>query len=263
MLLELRLRTILVLCAAFLSVSAILADESDIRNQFVLKEGLNYFYNTDYGSADKKFDEYIAIEPDDPVGYWRKALNLFFEAKAEQKTETPKFSDDAAKKLIEFINRGIGRADAKLQKNELIDFHLYVKACLYSIRAIVEFRNVSIWTARGSLMTSISLAEQSQYQDAKYIPGFVNYKAADRVVKAILGLIPHNREKGRRLIFEAAAQNNGIFVDDVWFVVWNIETETRNEKYYSKATVQSLFDYLFAKYPHNRDLQKYLRDNRK
>ncbi|MBI4087622.1 MAG: hypothetical protein HY434_02210 [Candidatus Liptonbacteria bacterium] len=265
MLLELRIRTILICCTMFLLRPALLVAEEpgNSQNQLVLKEGLNYFYNSDSESANRKFDEYIALEPDDPVGYWRKALSIFLRVRSEQKTDTPKFSENQRDELITLINQGIGGANTRIQRGDQSDFNLYVKACLYSIKAGVEFSNVSIWAARGSMRTAIGIAQRSQYQDAKYLIGLTNYRGADRNIIFGLAGLPHDRDKGLNLIFEAAIQNNGTFADDIWFAVFSIETDKRNERYYNRATVSRLFEYLFAKYPHNMILQRYLKENRK
>ncbi len=227
-------------------------------HNFVLKEGVHCSRNNEYMKADEAFREYVKLEPDDPVGYWRLAYNRYFRLRFEQKTDFPKVDKATYENLDALINLGIEKSETRIRNNVDPDFYRYVQACLYSIRGGMAARNVSWFTARGMLKKTLVLARASGYQDAKYLLGLVNYLGADHPVIFTLAFLPHDRQAGLAFIFESVAQNRGPYVDDIWLVIFKIESSKESEARYTENEVEQLFAYLHAKYPNNEIVRKYL-----
>jgi len=227
-----------------------------------LKNGLNAFYNGDYEKADTFLDAHIVSRPDDPVGYWRKSYNWYFRLRMKQKTDFPKLDQRTLESFFLLVSSGIEKADAKIAANENRDFHLYVKACLLSIRGGLEAKNISWLTARSTMKEVIALASQSTYQDAKYLIGLTNYRGSEHSTIFFLAGLPRDGEKGLGYIFESVMMNNGPFVDDIWFVIFKIEIDKKNKDRFDRAGIDKLFAYLYSRYPENEVLQKYLKSKR-
>ena len=151
-------------------------------NRAIFDAAMDHSYNKEFGEANKFFEKYIALEPNDPAGYWRSAYNWYFNnllplqktkfPKIDEKKEFPdadgKFFDkNAYQRFRSLIDVGIGKAEEKIAsgdngscrphylKNDdaqpCASFYRYVKAGLISIRGGLEFKNEGILTAHSSL----------------------------------------------------------------------------------------------------------------
>lgn len=255
---------LIVLISLFLS-SASFAEQAQVFYPTdLLARGLKDFYNGDYYAAEKEFKEYISLRPDDPVGYWRYLDNWYFKLRFEQKVDALKLSDNESKRLKEVVNAGIAAADKNVFVDRDADFNC-VKAAIISVQALMEFGSVSKLESSRTLKRALDIAGRSDSQYAKYMIGFANYKGADH--SAILGLgcfmgvpcIPHDRDEGIRLIRESVKDNEGMFVDDIWFTILQLDADPKNSKYriYHEAKDrETIFWYLYFKYPKNEKLVK-------
>lgn len=270
MLLEVRFRTILIVLLMFVSVppAVLFAEESkNPQSQLVLKEGLNYFYNSDYTSAGKKFDEYIALEPDDPIGYWRLAYSWYLRARMEQQVKMPKLGQATYQKFLGLTSRNIARAREKVEKARQDgnayekDFYLYVEAATYAIQGLAEVKYDFAAAQRDAKLME-SLAEESGYPDAPYLVGYLNYEMSKQpwYVRWLSGL-PHDRDKVH-LIVDAAFHNTGPFVDDINFVIVGIAIEDREA--FRQGEADRVFVYLSSnkKYSQSETLRKYRESRR-
>ncbi len=224
----------------------------------VFDKGQDYFYSAEYQKAADSFTRYIQLKPDDPRGYWRKAYALYFHWKRDQHRIFPKLSKSERQDFFQLVATGIARADAEIAAGKNVDFALYMKACLLSMRGGIEagIGPLSLFTARDTLKETLQVASRSNYQDAKYLEGLTNYNGSfHRFWFAVAGL-PHDRKAGLDMIFEAYMGNNGPFVDDLAFVLVNIETDPGNAKRFTAEDIRKVGCPLLAKYPKNESLKK-------
>jgi tetratricopeptide (TPR) repeat protein len=224
----------------------------------IFDEGQEHFYSAEYEKAAERFTRYIQMEPDDPRGYWRKAYALYFEWKRDQHRMFPKLNESERKDFYQLVATGIAQADAQIAAKKDVDFALYVKACLLSMRGGVEagMGPLSLLTARDILKQTLQVASKSNYQDAKYLEGLTNYNGSFHSFWFRVAGLPHDRDLGLKKIFEAYAGNNNRFADDVAFVLVNIETDPRNAKRFTQEDVRKISCPLLAKYPRNQLLKK-------
>lgn len=224
----------------------------------VFAEGQNYFYSAEYHKAAESFGHYIDLKPNDPRGYWRKAYALYFQWKRDQHKMFPKLSETERKDFFRLVEAGIQKADADIAANKDVDFALYVKACLLSMRGGIEagMGPLSLFKARDSLKQTLEIASRSHYQDAKYLEGLTNYNGSFHGFWFAVAGLPHNRKVGLEKIFDAYEGNRGPFTDDVAFVLVNIETDPRNAKQFTAEDIRRIGCPLLAKYPKNQVLIK-------
>lgn len=224
----------------------------------VFEEGQDYFYSAEYQKATESFTRYIESRPDDPRGYWRKAYALYFMWKRDQHKIFPKLSDSERQDFYRLVATGIARADAEISAGKDVDFALYVKACLLSMRGGIEagMGALSLFKARDSLKQTLEIASRSHYQDAKYLEGLTNYNGSFHSFWFALAGLPHDRKTGLKMIFDAYTGNNGPFVDDLAFVLVNIETDPKNAQRFTSEDLRKIGCPLLAKYPKNESLKK-------
>lgn len=275
----------------FFSTTFLAVDTLDkIANDPLLKEGLKYSYNSEYDKAIEKFDECIKNSDDLALPcLLRKSLAL----QRKQTAEAHKLNEelellqvkDRAKKLddlnkqnekiyLEFlslVDDGISKSENKIAKStnkKERDFYLYILAYFHGLKGLYEKSNGHPNDAIVDGVRSYRLATQSSYPDARCIVGLAMYELDNELNK--MGLIKrlavkvlvkeagisHDREKGIEFI-EAASQNNGPFVDDVWFVIFKIRTDEKNAGMYSNEQREQIFAYLYSKYPNNETLKKF------
>ena len=221
------------------------------KSEDLFDECQDHFYNGEYQDANQCFDHYIALAPDDPRGYWRKAYSLFFQWKSVQHTPFPKLAKPTRDDFFRLIEQGIAHTDGS-------DFGLYVKACLLSMRGGIEFNNVGKLKAKDTLKDDVLVtAAQSHYQDARYLIGLTNYNGAANRFWFFLAGLPRDRDVGLSQIFQATAKNQGPFVDDIWFALFAIETDKKNAGIFNKEETNKIFRDLYQKYPRNKALQEY------
>lgn len=246
------MRNVLIVFVFFVIASScpLFADDGEK----LFTECQDHFYNGEYQDAVQCFARYIDRKPDDPRGYWRKAYSLYFGWKSVQHTPFPKLDEKARDDFFLLVKEGLRRTDTS-------DFGLYVKACLLSMRGGVEFNNGGKirgkWRAKNTLGEVLVAAEASRYQDARYLVGLTNYSGDDHALAFSIAGLPHDRTTGLAAIFQAVAKNQGPFVDDIWFVLFNIETDRKNVRSFNKGETDKIFHDLYAKYPRNRALQEY------
>jgi len=247
------MRRTIVVVSFFVIVSShlLLADDGEK----LFTDCQDHFYNGEYQETSECFDRYIAANPNDSRGYWRKAYAEYFAWKAAQHTQFPKLDEKERDKFFRLVQQGIARTDTS-------SFESYVKACLLSMRGGVEFSNVGKWKARNTLKYEvIPVAESSRYQDARYLIGLTNYNGAAHVGWFSLAGLPHNKDVGLAQIFRATAKNKGPFVDDIWFTLFSIETDPKNAGMFTKEETRKIFCDLYHKHPNNRALQEYAKKN--
>jgi hypothetical protein len=69
--------------------------------------------------------------------------------------------------------------------------------------------------------------------------------------------VPHDKEKGRTMIFESVMQNTSPFVDDGWFAILAVKAKEGVHDPYAQTEMKRVWTYLFNKYPHSRVLLAY------
>ncbi|MDO8515843.1 MAG: hypothetical protein Q7S28_01180 [bacterium] len=236
-----------------------------------LSDGLIAFYNGDYSAAERQFNLYIALRPDDPIGYWRKATNNYVRYYETQKVETPKLTDAEYAFEEALLKTGGSCAMRDMARGGDASLDRYIVAQLFSIKAIYQLGRRSYVTAISTIKMAYSLAGNSTYQDAKHLLAAINYRGAAHPFLTSFAGLPNSREDGMRFLMEAEVGNKGIFADDIKFAVFNLRLERERERAAGKLDrstqgdildaaypLDTLVAELFAKYPRNRDLIAYL-----
>lgn len=246
------MRSWLVVCLLSAIVSPTILFAKD-EAEFIFTEGQDHFYNAEYIDPASDFDRYIESKPDDPLGYWRKAYSLYFKWKQDQHRVFPKLNNVTRRDFYRLLAIGIQKTNADIAAKKDVDFAFYVKACLLSMRGGVEAGTgkMALLTARDTLEKALEAASQSRYQDAHYLAGLTNYNGSFHSFWFAIAGLPHNREEGMKMIYNALDGNNGPFVDDVEFVLLSIKTDPRNASRFSAEEAGQIGCPLLAKYPRN------------
>lgn len=249
------------LAAASLSASAkrqFTGDDLDSRKKTVLLRGLDSFYNADYPEAEAAFDEYIALDRKDPVGYWRKLLAEYFAVRAAQKNDMPRLTARDYEAISTLAKEGIALAESNVKDGISPDFNRYVAGSMLSVFAALQLKYEGKLVAKHSLHRAFDLASQSQYQDAGSLLGMINMKLAEhsKIIQWLVDL-PHDRKRGKTMIFQSVVQNTSPFVDDIWFIIFDMETDRTSPDSYEKTEIDGIWNYLFKKYPRNPSLVEY------
>jgi len=231
-------------------------------------EGQSCFYNTDYDCALRKFGEYRKLEPNDPAVCWRTALCILLKAKREQNVKNaPKLdakASETAKDFFESVSKGL--ETVKQKRNTDGDGDLFcVEANLYMDFAIAEFGQKKFWSyldGKDYTKKALEAAGRSSLPCARFVEGLIEYKAAEHPYISALYGIPHNRERALERIVNSARNNSSIFLDDIWFALFDIATDAKNAELVAEVGINDdyrlrLFAYLFAKYQRNSKLIKY------
>lgn len=217
--------------------------------------------NREYVAAAECFGRYIDIRPDESKGYRGKVYSLYFGWKAEQHQETPKVAEPARKELLKLVADGIARADKHITEGKDVDFELFIKAGLLSMRGGIEYGNYGRvqgkLTGLSTIREVLAAASKSKYQDAKAIVGLIGYRGSDHSFWFSVADLPHDREEGLAKVYEAVLNNRGCFVDEIWFSIFEIYKEPKNKGRYSEEDRTRVFQYLYRKYPRNPLLQEY------
>ncbi len=247
-----------------------------------MKAGLDHFYNERYEQADVKFNEYMTLEPDDPAGFLRDVNARILLLRAREKTDEAPSTEENRKEfqyLSYLVSAGIAKAENKIdwaEKNrdaENRDFYLYIQAYLYLGKAGIEWGNGHLNDACKSVRTAIEIARKSNYPDARFLEGMMNYLGGTRgwavqhLILAPKG-IPHDRKEGMRLICGSLKGNNGLYADDgriflfKTFIDPKIPADSRRKDQevcrgvLSGVSEESLFG-LLLKYPDNGLVLRY------
>jgi hypothetical protein len=254
-----RTTTRIAMAAWLFANSALTADPADTNrteaNEAIFCKGLSLFYNQEYAAASDTFNLYIKLTPEDSRGYWRKFLNDYFRMRYAQGTATPTLNSREYQTFKTLAEMAIAKAATKISRKEDVDLNRYLQASTLSILAVLQFKNESKLKAHGTITEAIRLAEQSSYRDAKFLLGSIYCNAAKHSFTAGMIHFPHNCEKGTAMIFAATAKNNGAFVDDIWFYIFTLEKDNREQ--YTQVDIDPVWKYLHAKYPRNRMLNDF------
>ena len=213
--------------------------------------GLNHFYNSEYETATTDFQAYETLDPTDPRGDFRELLSEYFRLHREPGSEGDRLSAIADVAIFKSKSKEIG---------DVSGFYSYVEAYTMSIKAAISARQKLYRKAHDATFDAWQIAEQSNYQDAGFVVGFINYEVARAFPHGLRWLalgLPHDEDEGRRLILRSALDNDGLFADDIRFFIFGMETERNGRKTYSKAELDKLWSDLIAKYPRNRSLINY------
>lgn len=242
--------------------------EQEIAGQKMLKDGTEAFYNSKYDEAEQLFLACQKLDPENPVCDLRLVQGRVFRWRSTL-GDTPKVSPEEFGMFVALINAGLAKSRAKMKNGDHEDFQLFVQSYFYSLLAVMQAKNVSYSAMADSTRIAVKLAERSRYQDAKYIRGFISYKASTipgsvwhPPISWFYNLkgIPHNRDRGLRLMFEAVAKNSSPFVDDIWFMLFGIYLDPANKDWYTRDERERVYNYLHNKYPGNLSLEKYQND---
>jgi hypothetical protein len=229
----------------------------------VFNRGLDHFYNTEYSAAVADFTAYAKLEPGDPRGYWRELLARYFLFKTQQRSDTPAVEVDQYENIVAIAATGAANAKTQIGKGSCIDFNRFVVASILGIRALFEFKNdpgKPTWLkANATITEAVAIAKKSKYQDAGFFLGTINYELGNQsVFQWFFGLgPPHNKAKGKVMIFESTAKNESPFIDDIWFFIFDIERRPGKRDAYAQDELKNIFFYLLKKYPRNTSLLEF------
>lgn len=274
------IKTLFFFCLVFMPC-VLHAQDAAGGSRAVFNAALDRSYNKEYDAASELFKKYIVLEPDDPAGYWRLIYTQFFNLRLLQGKEFPEvdgktFSEAEYRGFMDLISTGLAKTEAKIVGGDnescrphyletddpqpCSSFYLYVKAGIISTHGGLKVENTGKWgwwNARNSLKEAIAIAWTSQYRDAKYFIGLTNYNGSRHPKAFFFAGLPRDKATGLNMIYESVIQNKGPFVDDIWFVIFSIQTDEDNKGQYAPELVHRLFEYLFSKYPRNGTLQEY------
>ncbi len=258
------LKTFVFLAFVCLFGSTSFADNK-AKTQNALKDGLKYSYNSQFDLAEQALDECIKSDPEEPICYWRKLVNEFARlrfnqaAKAEPTLKGKEY-DDEFKKLMAWADKGIEKSELKITRNEEVDLYRYVEAAIYGLKGVFQESHGDFVAFFGTEKKMKKLAEQSAYQDAKYLLGFMYLKISERsgveqwLLRRAKVKTP-SRNEAIVMIYDSANKNSGPFVDDIWFLIFS---QVKSDK----KQADPIYQYLKRKYPLNESLLKYERDGR-
>lgn len=253
--------------------SAAPKDNSKDNQQAVLLKGIFYSRNSQFDEAEKELGLYRRLEPQDPVGCLEYANNEYFRMVAEKGLYVPELSVDKYHSFVYLLDGCLAESDRKIAEGgDASGLYGFVKACLYSLKAIVQFKNDSLKSAVDTASIMLSMASSSKYQCAGWLLGTTNYELSflSWYYKPFLSVIgfPHNQQEGIALLRTAAVGNETIFADDIWFAVFHALSDGRlnnsERKRYEEVfgiSRDALLAKLSAKYPHNFTLRKYAAKN--
>ena len=210
--------------------------QSDYVLSKFLADGQKQLYAGEYKKAAELFDEHIKRHSDDPVGYWRRGYAEYMLVRARNKDDEPRVNDRVAyTEIIVLLDTGINMAEVKIRDGKDADFHRFVEAATFGLKAVFERTNGFPWSSRDSAERMRELTGNSRYQDASYIPGLLEYRISKldfftRFVAARIFGLPKDRKNGLRLIAEALHGNSGPFADDIKFVALSIFCDLGGEE---------------------------------
>jgi tetratricopeptide (TPR) repeat protein len=239
--------------------------------QELLREAVELSYKSDFRKAEEDLNACIMLDPDDPVCYWRKADNRYFESRYSQNDDAPKFDEKAYQELLSLIDTAMRHADEKIAEGQNVDFYLYMKARLMGVKGAAQYGHGDIGKYEAVLLAkkTYKLVEPSQYTDVPSITGVINFKVGSynwvvRQMAAWAGL-PGDRRRGLDLMIDAANKEpSDIFHNDTRFLVIIAYTPApvaKNKKKeierYREAEVMKMYAYLNEQYPKNKVLVKF------
>jgi hypothetical protein len=233
-------------------------------SKLVLRDGLDCFYNSDYACAEKKFDEYIKLEPNDPVGYWRSVLNYYFWLRFKQKVDSPKLDAVSYKELIDLISNGIQKAYLQFRaaKGETAGFYLAVQSSLHSVESLLERGNGASSGAVKSFLKSADEADRAAESGSPYgiyLFGMMHYQIGkrpwyDRWPMDVASGLRFQRGKGIEMMFSVPFKVQPEFAPDVWLYLFRIaaeEVDMKETKSGLTPGIKKEIEEFAAKYPGN------------
>lgn len=237
-------------------------DNSEADSREALLKGMFYVRNSEFALAEEELNLYRKMEPQDPRGCLELLNNQYFRWVKEKNSFAPKIGDQKYKAFIASINKCLAESDEKIKIGDDPDLYKFVKAHLYSIKAAVQINNDSYVAALDTAGTVVESAQSSHYQCANALVGILNYEASfiSWYLKPFLMFVdlPHDRQRGVKLLQKAAENNDTIFADDMRFLVWRALSrkglKERDRLRYEKIfgiSREDLFLELKRKYPNS------------
>lgn|GEM_PF-6134755 len=233
----------------------------------ILADGVDCFCNNDYASAEEKFNEYMKLEPADPVGIYRVVLNLYVWLRQKQKVDDPKIVDDSSyRELLRLIQDGYLKAEVQKRRGKEVAFHLSIQASLDSLRALFEHGKGDS-TGAASFKKAVEEAIETDKLGSPYgtyLLGQMHYRIGERVAyqRWALDFTAHlrfQRNKGIEMIFSVPSKVRSDFACEVWSSIFQIVAkEDKNDlkKYLTPEVIRGLQEFVI-KYPNNKDVQDY------
>ncbi|MBU6500774.1 MAG: hypothetical protein KGJ89_04860 [Patescibacteria group bacterium] len=233
-----------------------------------MKEGLEHAYNGEFDASDKYFDDFTKLEPNSPIGYWRKANNRLARIRSDEGAKyEPTITEEKYDEIAAIIDTGIEKAKLKIAHNEDVGFNNYVIASSLGLKAAFQKgAGMSKLTYVPTGQEMMKYARRSDYPDAKFLVALTNLKLDEQpfyIKWALKGLgqyIPPRKES-LRMMRQAAENNDGFFVDDIWLVLF-VETKDKSSSEAEKLETEKLYEYL-TKYPKNEAVLKYAKKHGK
>ncbi|HUZ92780.1 MAG TPA: hypothetical protein VNG29_02150 [Candidatus Paceibacterota bacterium] len=220
-------------------------------------------YDNYFEKADKEFDKYRSCRPDDPAGDWKKVQNLYFWQRSKQKKDEVILDPVTYAEVMALIDEGVAKTEIKIHAHENGEENSYVEAGLVALRGALERANGQNGGARDSVIRLKQLSDKSGYQDTKYLYGLFLYELERkggwrRHLLPLIGIPSGDARGGLALIRDAVRNNNGPYVDDIWFAMMGILSDKKvNSKDHAEYeailghTLEEVYRRLAPKYPAN------------